>query len=84
MNAYTPIHEVDELRAEIKRLTALTIEHAQITGELVKDNERLRAPWRAVDAVDWDYVMGSLGHGGRDRFWKEVLTEMRRALEPKP
>lgn len=45
--------------------------------------ERLRDPFRAVDAQDWEFVMGALPDGGRGRFWKAVLTEMRAALEEK-
>lgn len=30
--------------------------------------ERLRAPFRAVDAQDWDYIMSAVGWGGRARF----------------
>lgn len=47
-----------------------------------KNNEiaKLRRPYRAVDGEDWDFIMGILGDGGRGRFWKAVLTEVRAAL----
>jgi len=44
--------------------------------------ERLRTPFRSVDNQDWEYLLNehALGDGGRDRFWKTVLREMRDAL----
>jgi hypothetical protein len=45
-----------------------------------KDNERLRKPWRAVDDRDWQYIASIIPDGGRGRFWKSVLAEMRAAL----
>jgi hypothetical protein len=48
---------------------------------LENDIAALRRPWRAVDDQDWNYIMSVIGDGGRDRFWKAVLTEMRTALE---
>lgn len=41
---------------------------------------QLRNPWRAVDGQDWDYLFSVIPDGGRGRFWKAVLTEMRTAL----
>ncbi len=35
---------------------------------------------RSVDNQDWEYLLGLLGEGGRDRFWKEVLRDLRKAL----
>lgn len=51
---------------------------------LVEETERLRHPWRAVDDMDWDFIMSTLGYGGRERFWRAVLTEMRDALITSP
>ncbi len=49
--------------------------------EAANEIERLRHPWRAVDNQDWDYLLKTaLGYGGRDKFWRAVLTEMRAAL----
>jgi hypothetical protein len=51
------------------------------SNSLELDAARLRTPFRAVDNQDWDYLLNTkLGYGGRDRFWREVLTEMRAAL----
>lgn len=52
--------------------------------EAADEIERLRRPWRNVDATDWEYIMDALGDRplGGDRFWKAVLTEMRGALTP--
>lgn len=47
---------------------------------LQAENERLRKPWRAVDAHDWQYIASVIPDGGRGRFWKSVLSEMRIAL----
>lgn len=55
-----------DCEAEIERLTAW--------------NERLRAPWSAVDDQDWQYLASLIPDGGRGRFWKAVLGEMRAAL----
>lgn len=41
---------------------------------------KLRRPWRAVDAQDWQYINSVIPDGGRGRFWKQVLAEMRVAL----
>ena len=41
----------------------------------------LRLPFAACDNQDWEYILGAIGDGGRDRFWKEVLRQMRAALE---
>lgn len=51
--------------------------------EAADEIERLRDPYRAVDDEDWQFIMSKLGNGGRGRFWKAVLTEVRGALEPK-
>lgn len=45
------------------------------------DVRRLLKPWRAVDAQDWQYLVSVIPDGGRGRFWKAVLGEMRAALE---
>ena len=61
----------------------LALEVGNLEVELdrrLQENVALRAPWRAVDAMDWEYIMSALGDGGRDRFWKAVLAEMRAAL----
>ncbi len=42
----------------------------------------LRRPWRAVDDQDWQYIASIIPDGGRGRFWKSVLAEMRAALGP--
>lgn len=55
--------------------------HARGYAEFGADEiERLRRPYRAVDAEDWKYIMDALGDGGRGRFWKAVLIEVRAAL----
>jgi hypothetical protein len=43
---------------------------------------RLRLPFACVDDMDWEYLLGphALGMGGRDQFWRAVLTQMRAAL----
>lgn len=70
----TDIVEIEHLRGENTGLrAALNWKCAEI--------ERLRDPFRAVDAQDWEFVMGALPDGGRGRFWKAVLGEMRAALE---
>lgn len=51
--------------------------------EAADEIERLRAPWHAVDNEDWRYIVGLIPDGGRGRFWKAVLYDMRAALEEK-
>ncbi len=52
--------------------------------DALEEIERLRAPFRAVDSLDWDYLLNhAIGHGGRDQFWRAVLTEMRATLRDK-
>lgn len=46
----------------------------------IDDAISLRHPWRAVDGQDWEYLFSKLGYGGRDKFWRAVLSEMRAAL----
>lgn len=41
----------------------------------------LRSPFRNVDDKDWAWIMDWLGDGAHGKFWKDVLTEMRGALE---
>lgn len=41
----------------------------------------LRSPFRNVDHKDWAWMMERLGDGGHGKFWKDVMTEMRGALE---
>ena len=53
-------------------------------SELRAEIEGLTAPFRFVDADDWEYVMRALDGCGRNAFWRQVLTETRAALEPKP
>lgn len=36
--------------------------------------------FRNVGADDWHYLLGKLGWGGRDRFWRAVFEELRPAL----
>jgi hypothetical protein len=36
---------------------------------------------RSVDDQDWDFLLGQLGDGGRGRFWKAVVGELRAALK---
>jgi hypothetical protein len=52
-------------------------------AELRAENERLRAPWRNVDERDWIDAFALLGDGGRGKFWRAVLAEMRSAMENK-
>lgn len=67
------MHEERQLRIDLANW--------QASSEAYRlDAERLRKPWQAVDAMDWDFVIGALSDGGRGRFWKAVLTEMRAAL----
>lgn len=46
--------------------------------------ERLRAPFRACDEEDWQYLASVIPDGGRGRFWKAVLREVRGALFVQP
>lgn len=41
----------------------------------------LRSPFRNADAMDWDHLFRMIPDSGHGQFWKEVLTEMRGALE---
>lgn len=43
--------------------------------------DRLRHPFRNADALDWEHLFKMLSNSGHGQFWKEVLTEARRALE---
>ena len=49
--------------------------------ELHREIDRLRAPFRAVDSQDWDYLYSLIPDGGRGRFWKEAFGEMRKAID---
>jgi hypothetical protein len=68
-----PMNALRDAADEIDRLSR---QLAEAQGEV----ERLRLPWRAVDGMDWEYIFSSIGYGGRDRFWRAVLTEMRANL----
>lgn len=71
---------VDEQKL-VDQMTLLAAQvRATVTREKAAEIDRLRAPWRAVDDQDWDYILGAIGHGGRDQFWRAVLIEMRAAL----
>lgn len=43
--------------------------------------KQLRAPFRSCDDQDWQYIASVIPDGGRGRFWKAVLGEMRAALK---
>ena len=51
-------------------------EHRALRDEI----SLLRKPWRGVDDQDWQYIASVIPDGGRGRFWKQVLAEMRAAL----
>lgn len=70
---WLPVALAVEAADEIDRLSR---QLAEARAEV----ERLRHPWRAVDGMDWEYLFSTIGWGGRDRFWREVLTEMRAEL----
>lgn len=59
---------------------AATVE-AGLRREFHQKFMALRMPFACVDEQDWDYILGAIGDGGRDRFWKVVLTQMRDALK---
>jgi hypothetical protein len=40
----------------------------------------LRHPFRGCDNMDWNYLASVIPDGGRGRFWKSVLGEMKAAL----
>lgn len=40
----------------------------------------MRALFRHVDDQDWEYLLSRIGDGGRDRFWKTVIADIRGAL----
>ena len=46
--------------------------------------ERLRFPWRNVDALDWAHMDRFLPMSGHGQFWRSVLAEMRAALVHEP
>jgi hypothetical protein len=52
-----------------------------VQHEAAAEIDRLRRPFRAVDAQDWQYIASIIPDGGRGRFWKSVLAEIRVALE---
>lgn len=86
--------ELTAAEAEIERLKGLlgdpdgTIAHADaITAyrdnELTAARARIAAldgAFRCVDDQDWEYLLSQIGHGGRDRFWREVLSDARAVL----
>tara|TARA_R110000868_G_scaffold32618_1_gene118771 strand:- start:646 stop:807 length:162 start_codon:yes stop_codon:yes gene_type:complete len=40
----------------------------------------LRAPFRNVDAKDWEHLFKMLPDSGHGQFWKAVMKEMQAAL----
>jgi hypothetical protein len=43
--------------------------------------ERLRAPFRNVDDLDWGHLLSFIPDSGHGRFWKAVFAEVRASLE---
>lgn len=75
---------VDNLIVELRRQggqDSIWPEHP-IMIAAATEIEKLRLPFRAVDAEDWAFLMERLGDGGRGRFWKSVFAELRAALTP--
>jgi hypothetical protein len=48
--------------------------------QLRRDLHAIKFALRSVDDQDWDFLLGQLGDGGRGRFWKTVVNELRPAL----
>jgi hypothetical protein len=57
-----------------------TVALREIEGRLSRLH-RIEHAMKAVDDQDWDYLKSKLGDGGRDRFWKEVIRDLRVALQ---
>lgn len=51
----------------------------RIDGRLEKLH-KIELATLAVDDQDWDYLVSKLGYGGRDRFWRSVIENLRPAL----
>jgi len=73
--------EIERLEAEIDDERQAHQVCVEMRNAAVAEIERLWAPFRGVDSFDWAFLMGALPDGGRGRFWKAVLQEMRAALE---
>lgn len=43
-------------------------------------DERIAHAFRNVDTKDVEWLLGRMGYGGHDLFWKSVLHEVNRAL----
>ena len=67
---------------EIERLTLKAESHNEAAKAALAEVDRLRAPFRAADDQDWEYLLSLLDDGGRGRFWKAVIAEIRSALKP--
>lgn len=63
---------------------AFTADHAEcvcrLTHAAADEIDRLRAPFRYADKLDWMQLFDMLPDSGHGKFWKEVLREARDAL----
>ena len=42
---------------------------------------RIEEIFCCADDQDWEYLLSRIGDGGRDRFWKSIITDLRPALK---
>ena len=59
---------------------ALMAEAASTLTARPVGEDALRDAFRHVDDHDWNYLLSTLGYGGRARFWHAVFVEARAAL----
>jgi len=69
--------DADELRAAANFIERLSRSSDRTTAPIRND---MRALFHHVDDQDWEYLLSRIGDGGRDRFWKTVIADIRGAL----